>query len=83
MVGREPLCFLGCRAQSWNFEIDSGPGEKVPPPGAKLSPEPAEQSLAAEPPSPRLNGDFTGGSPHSFGDGAGRMAEGATTYLRG
>lgn len=55
----------------------------MPSPGAKLSSEPAEQSPAPEPPSPRLNGDFRGGSPHSFGDGAGRMAEGAITYLRG
>ena len=65
------ICFLGYRAQSWNFEIHSGPGEKVPPPGARLSSEPAEQSPAAEPPTPRLNRDFRGGSPHSLGERGG------------
>lgn len=65
------FCFLGCSAQSWNFEIHSGPEEKVPPPEAKLSSEPAEQSPAAEPLSPRLMGDFRGGSPRSFGERGG------------
>lgn len=78
------FCFLGCSAQSWNFEIHSGPEEKVPPPEAKLSSEPAEQRVQQPSPSrPGSWGTSEEGVLAPLGRGAGRMAEGATTYLGG
>ena len=60
----------------------------MPPPGAKLSSEPAEQSQQSRIqrpslPHPGSTGTSKEGVLTPLGRGAGRMAEGATTYLGG
>ena len=69
---RGPLCFLGCSALRWSFKAHLDSGEKLPPPpGARLSSEPAGLGSGGRATPPRVNEDLGGVSPDSSGERGG------------